>query len=117
MVLMKTTSLVEAKAHLSKLVDDAEHRGKRILILRHGKPAAAIVPLSVAMPEREVPNFGAVLDRMAMMDTGDNRSAVDDLRAGRDREPAPPAPIDLARPPQSRVGSDAVRRPTAVRSK
>ena len=46
----RKTSLAEAKAHLSELVDAAEHRGKRILILRHGKPAAAIVPVDVATP-------------------------------------------------------------------
>jgi prevent-host-death family protein len=45
---MQRTSLVSAKAHLSELVDAAEHRGQRILILRHGKPAAAIVPVKVA---------------------------------------------------------------------
>jgi prevent-host-death family protein len=45
---MKKTSLVHAKAHLSELVDAAEHRGQRVLILRHGKPAAAIVPVAVA---------------------------------------------------------------------
>jgi prevent-host-death family protein len=45
---MQRTSLVSAKAHLSELVDAAEHRGQRILILRHGKPAAAIVPVNVA---------------------------------------------------------------------
>jgi prevent-host-death family protein len=47
---MRKTSLAEAKAHLSQLVDEAEHGGKRILILRHGKPAAAIVPVAVATP-------------------------------------------------------------------
>jgi prevent-host-death family protein len=45
---MQRTSLVKAKAHLSELVDAAEHRGQRILILRHGKPAAAIVPVRLA---------------------------------------------------------------------
>ena len=49
---MRKTSLADAKAHLSELVDQAEHHGKRIVILRHGKPAAAIVPVSVAAPER-----------------------------------------------------------------
>jgi prevent-host-death family protein len=48
LVHMKKTSLVHAKAHLSELVDAAEHRGQRVLILRHGKPAAAIVPVAVA---------------------------------------------------------------------
>jgi prevent-host-death family protein len=45
---MKKTSLAVAKARLSALVDEAEHKGRRILILRHGKPSAAIVPVSVA---------------------------------------------------------------------
>ena len=42
--------MVDAKARLSELVDAAEHHGTRIIILRHGKPAAAIVPVEVARP-------------------------------------------------------------------
>ncbi len=42
---MRRTSLVHAKAHLSELVDEAEHEKKPVIILRHGKPAAAIVPV------------------------------------------------------------------------
>ena len=49
---MKKTSLAHAKAHLSELVDEAEHHGKRTVILRHGKPAAALVPVALAMPPR-----------------------------------------------------------------
>jgi prevent-host-death family protein len=49
---MRKTSLADAKAHLSELVDSAEHHHERILILRHGKPAAAIVPVDVAKPQR-----------------------------------------------------------------
>jgi prevent-host-death family protein len=49
---VQKTSLAHAKAHLSELVDAAEHRGKRIVILRHGKPAAALVPVDVARPKR-----------------------------------------------------------------
>ncbi len=52
MVLVIKTSLAEAKAHLSELVDQAEYKKKRIVILRHGKPAAAIVPVEVAAPKR-----------------------------------------------------------------
>ena len=50
LVIMRKMSLAKAKAHISELVDDAEHHGKRILILRHGKPVAAIVPVDVAAP-------------------------------------------------------------------
>jgi prevent-host-death family protein len=49
---MRKTSLAKAKATLSELVDQAEHHGARIVILRHGKPAAAIVPVDVARPRR-----------------------------------------------------------------
>jgi prevent-host-death family protein len=46
---MKKRSLADAKAHLSALVDEAEHKGRRVLILRHGRPSAAIVPVDVAL--------------------------------------------------------------------
>lgn len=48
---MQKMSLAEAKARISELVDQAEHHGKRVIILRHGKPAAAIVPVDVAVPK------------------------------------------------------------------
>jgi prevent-host-death family protein len=47
---MDAMSLAKAKAHISELVDGAEHHGRRTIILRHGKPAAAIVPVKVARP-------------------------------------------------------------------
>jgi len=49
---VRKASLAHAKAHLSAIVDAAEHHGKRIVILRHGKPAAAIVPVDVAIPPK-----------------------------------------------------------------
>lgn len=42
---MKKTSLAEAQAHLPDLVDAAEHRRRRTVILRNGRPVAAIVPI------------------------------------------------------------------------
>jgi hypothetical protein len=47
MFLVIKISLAEAKAHLSKLVDQAEHKKKRIVILRHGRPAAGNAPALV----------------------------------------------------------------------
>ena len=65
---MRKTSVANAKAHFSELVDLAEHKGQRILILRHGKPAAAIVPVDVASEERRprltLKAFDALVDRM-----------------------------------------------------
>jgi prevent-host-death family protein len=85
-------SLAEAKAHISELVDQAEHRGKGTLILRHGKPAAAIVPIDVATPRlpptRKPMSEGAVrrsvaafIDEFSALEP--DVSAVDDLRSGR----------------------------------
>lgn len=79
---MRKTSFASAKAHLSELVDEAEHKGARILILRHGKPAAAIVPVSVAAPRvkrarrRSLEEVEALY---AALGPGDGESAVDDL--------------------------------------
>lgn len=39
-----TTTLAEAKAHLSALVTQAE-KGQEIIITRHGKPVARLVPM------------------------------------------------------------------------
>lgn len=88
---MRRTSLVEAKAHLSELVDLAEHRGERILILRHGKPAAALVPVDVAssrtsnkpMTAAEVDelfeSFGEVAGSDAVTALSADRSRLDRL--------------------------------------
>ena len=64
---MRKASVADAKAHFSELVDLAEHKGQRVLILRHGKPAAAIVPVDVvteARPRMTLDAFDALLDRM-----------------------------------------------------
>ena len=88
MVIMIKTSLAEAKAHLSELVDQAEHKKKRIVILRHGKPAAAIVPVEVAAPKRRRPK--AMTEREVHVFFGEaarcgdaSFAAVDDLLRGR----------------------------------
>ena len=85
---MRTTSLVDAKAHLSELVDEAEHGGRRVLILRHGKPAAAIVPVQLAIGTAPRPLTPAAaerrLDELARTMGGDPTfSAVRDLIKGR----------------------------------
>jgi prevent-host-death family protein len=81
---MQRTSLAEAKAHLSALVDAAEHHHKRILILRHGKPAAAIVPVDVAIPRKRPLSDAEIEDLFAELGaTSPRTSAVDDLLSGR----------------------------------
>jgi len=88
---MRKTSLAHAKAHLSAFVDAAEHRGRSVVILRHGKPAAAIVPVDVALPPK--PRAGplsaktarrslcAFIEEFSAADP--KTSAVEDLRRGR----------------------------------
>jgi prevent-host-death family protein len=88
---MRKMSLAEAKARISELVDQAEHHGKRVVILRHGKPAAAIVPVDVALPKRRKRPLmsQAELDHsiqafIAEFSASEPEvSAVDDLLAGR----------------------------------
>jgi prevent-host-death family protein len=91
LVTVKKTSLADAKARLSALVDEAEHKGRRILILRHGKPSAAIVPVGVASAQARARGrgrrrlSGAEVRRLfaALGKAGSTRSAVADLRRSR----------------------------------
>lgn len=48
--------LFEAKTHLSEYVARAE-RGEEVIITRHNKPVAKIVPLSHEAPPKEIPPF------------------------------------------------------------
>ena len=91
MVLMQKVSLVHAKAHLSRLVDEALHHRRRTLIMRHGKPVVAIVPLDErGMPERATEEPGrsfspAEIAEMfsALGSASPELSAVDDLLSSR----------------------------------
>lgn len=40
---METRSLADVKAHLSEIVDLVEEQHERVIITRHGRPAAVIV--------------------------------------------------------------------------
>ena len=83
---MRKTSFAEAKAHLSELVDAAEHKDARILILRHGKPAAALVPASMVLEtphKRRRRSSAEIATLHAALGAGDEASAVADLFAGR----------------------------------
>jgi prevent-host-death family protein len=47
---METIGLFEAKTHLSELVARAE-QGEEVIITRHNKPVAKLVPISEVSPE------------------------------------------------------------------
>jgi prevent-host-death family protein len=42
--IMKTVSIHEAKANLSRLVADVEKCGERVLLSRYGRPVVELVP-------------------------------------------------------------------------
>jgi antitoxin YefM len=43
LVMSETRSLADAKAHLSEIIDLVERQHERVIITRHGKPAAIIM--------------------------------------------------------------------------
>ena len=47
---MESIGLFEAKTHLSELVARAE-RGEEVIITRHQRPVAKLVPIAVAAPD------------------------------------------------------------------
>lgn len=55
---MNSVGLFEAKTHLSEYVARAQ-AGEEVIITRHNKPVAKIVPLNapVAAPARSIPRF------------------------------------------------------------
>jgi prevent-host-death family protein len=83
---VRKMSVAEAKAHFSEVVAEAR-RGKKIVILRHGKPAAAVVPASAVERTRDPVAMSrdealAVFESFAHL--GDPAiDAAAELRAGR----------------------------------
>lgn len=86
MTSMRRMSVAEAKAHFSELVAEAR-RGRKTVILRHGRPAAAVVPATAVEPPRRPVALAreqalAIFESFAHL--GDPAvDAVADLKAGR----------------------------------
>jgi len=51
---MQETSVLEAKTHLSRLLAAVEHTGVTVVITRHGRPVAHLVPVPPAPNPTEV---------------------------------------------------------------
>ena len=62
---MRTVSIAEAKAHLSKLVEQAE-AGDPVCITRRGKPVAQIVAAERKRKPIDVEALRALTDKMPM---------------------------------------------------
>jgi prevent-host-death family protein len=58
---MVTVTLVEAKAHLSELLDKVE-AGEQVVITRHGKPVANMSPVLAA--KKPIPSLAEFRARM-----------------------------------------------------
>lgn len=62
---MKTVGAFEAKTHLSSLLEEAAG-GEEILITRHGRPLARLVPVDCTGRERRI----EAIDRLRSFATG-----------------------------------------------
>lgn len=60
---MKSVNLADAKARLSALVDEAK-AGESVVITRHGKPVAQLVPLAKAKKPIDFEALKAFTDSM-----------------------------------------------------
>lgn len=88
----RESTVTETQAYISRLIRDAEN-GDRIVITRHGKPVAQLVPYG--LPVDDLATFEALMgDAQALMDR-----AADAIADARDfgrrhhvEEPKPTAP-------------------------
>ena len=78
---MRTVSIAEAKAHLSKLVEQAE-AGDPVCITRRGKPVAQIIAVETKRKPIDVEALRALTDKMTMQP----ESAGDFVRRMRDTD-------------------------------
>jgi prevent-host-death family protein len=83
-------AVAEAKARFSELLDRAS-RGERFLVVRHGRPMAALVPVADAVAPRPAP-AGLAAVAGALADWTELATVVDDIYAARRRAQDRPAP-------------------------
>jgi prevent-host-death family protein len=82
---METVGSYEAKTHLPRLLERVE-RGETIIITRHGKAVARLVPATFTAPQ---PEIGDVIEAMRAFQEqeaptpGDDRSIRDLINEGR----------------------------------
>lgn len=75
---MREIQASEAKTHLPQLLDDVE-RGETILITRHGKPIARLVPET----DRRQAEISQAVDRIKQRRAGAGRISIEELLASR----------------------------------
>ena len=81
LIIMTGIAVADAKAHFSELLDRVT-RGERFLVLRHGRPVAALVPTAaVAQPEHAPAGLAAAAGALA--DWDDLDAVVEGIYAAR----------------------------------
>jgi prevent-host-death family protein len=76
---MREIQASEAKAHLPSLLDDVE-RGETLVITRHGKPIARIVPETARRQEE----INAAIEGIKALRASIGKITVEDLLSARD---------------------------------
>jgi prevent-host-death family protein len=80
---MTEVGLFEAKTHLSRIVDRVE-QGEEIVLTRHGRPVARIVPFpQPRLTEAEIADLAAELKRLAKGQRLDGLSLRELIEEGR----------------------------------
>lgn len=87
---MDRIGIFDAKTHLSRLVDDVERHGRRIIIQRRGRDSAALVPCKDARrrgSREDVERMLAFFDRLRAKQKplGPGESIQGYIEAGRER--------------------------------
>lgn len=59
---MDQVSVTEARSQLAELVSQVAYQGHRVILTRHGKPVAALVPVTELTVERAEPADRDVLE-------------------------------------------------------
>lgn len=90
MIHMTSIPVAVAKARFSELLDRVT-RGERFLVLRHGRPVAAVLPPSEVSTIRAAPAGLAALAG-ALADWDGLAAIVDEIYAARHREGDRPVP-------------------------
>lgn len=79
----RSVSMAQLKAHLSEMVGEVQHTGGQVVIEKHGKPVARLVPIEGQRPVGLLGLVGAFDDAPGFVDAVDE--AIRSRRADRRR--------------------------------
>ena len=78
---MSAVNLAVAKAHLSELINKVES-GEEVVITRHGRPVARVVPVAAAVQQVPLQRLAALRKQLPAV----SKSSAQSLRELRDAE-------------------------------